>query len=216
MICPICNSETKEENQEYCFVCAWEFEYFFDELDSEEKNKYLNRVKIHQSIYKKKLSLVSILLPIIMILIAGLSWYLIESNKVPLTKIEQLKNKCSDKDFQKCVELGILYEKGTGVAKDNAEAVKLYKKACDGNNARGCGKLGIMYQKGKVVTKNYKKAFSLFKKACDGNDANGCSWLGYMYENGQWATTNLSKAKKYYKKACDSGDNYGCERLNNL
>ena len=51
MICPICNSKTKEENQEYCFVCAWEFEYFFDELDSKEKSKYLNRVKIYQSIY---------------------------------------------------------------------------------------------------------------------------------------------------------------------
>jgi len=52
LVCPVCET-TANEGQEYCLNCAWEFEYFFDELDSKEKDKYLNRVKIYQSIYNK-------------------------------------------------------------------------------------------------------------------------------------------------------------------
>lgn len=50
-ICPICSSTIEKENQEYCLTCAWEFEYFFDELSEKEKKKYSHRSELYSSIY---------------------------------------------------------------------------------------------------------------------------------------------------------------------
>jgi len=53
--CPICNTKIEKENQDYCSICAWEFECFFDELSINEKDRYLKRLKISKSIYKKSI-----------------------------------------------------------------------------------------------------------------------------------------------------------------
>jgi len=52
--CPICKTEI-EENQDYCKNCAWEFEYYFDELSEEERKRYDDRLKIYQTIYNRSL-----------------------------------------------------------------------------------------------------------------------------------------------------------------
>jgi hypothetical protein len=56
LICPVCKTEAKDKNQEYCLNCAWEFEYFFNELSQEEKERYNHKLKIHKSIYNKSLN----------------------------------------------------------------------------------------------------------------------------------------------------------------
>jgi len=48
--CPICQTETKKE---YCPTCAWEFEYYFDELDLESKAIYEDRLKIWSGLYSR-------------------------------------------------------------------------------------------------------------------------------------------------------------------
>jgi len=55
MICPVCETIVKKENQDYCLVCAWEFEYYFDELSNSEQSRYEKRLKIYKSIYKKSI-----------------------------------------------------------------------------------------------------------------------------------------------------------------
>jgi len=51
-VCPIC--ETKiDEKFDYCRNCAWEFEYYFDELGEESKIIYKDRFKIWSEIYTK-------------------------------------------------------------------------------------------------------------------------------------------------------------------
>ena len=49
--CPICKTNIEKTNQEYCLNCAWEFEYFFDDLSEDEKKKYTHRIKLYSSIY---------------------------------------------------------------------------------------------------------------------------------------------------------------------
>ena len=46
--------------------------------------------------------------------------------------------------------LGYLYEKGQGVAKDFAEAMKWYGKAADQGDARALGNIGYLYEKGRL------------------------------------------------------------------
>jgi len=53
MVCPVCKTKVESENQEYCLNCAWEFEYFFDELSEDEKKKYIHRSELYSSIYHR-------------------------------------------------------------------------------------------------------------------------------------------------------------------
>lgn len=64
------------------------------------------------------------------------------------------------------IGLGILYDDGLGVKRNDAEAVKWYKKAAELGNADAITNLGIMYENGEGV-KDYKKAADLYQTACD-------------------------------------------------
>ena len=54
--CPICETIVSEESQEYCLNCAWEFEYFFDELSLKSKEEYDSRLNIQKKLYSEKKS----------------------------------------------------------------------------------------------------------------------------------------------------------------
>src|SRR5208283_12776 len=55
--------------------------------------------------------------------------------------------------------LGFCYASGQGVAKDEAEAVKWYRKAADQNYAAAQNNLGVCYANGNGVTKDYVEAY---------------------------------------------------------
>ena len=58
--------------------------------------------------------------------------------------------------------LGLSYTKGHGVSKDDAEAVKWYRKAANQGHAHGQYSLGLMYFKGLGVTQNFILAYMWF------------------------------------------------------
>jgi hypothetical protein len=72
-----------------------------------------------------------------------------------------------------CTELGVMYEKGRGVAKDEARAAALYKQACDGGYAGGCVDLGAAYASGRGVAKDELRAVALYKQVCDTGPCSG-------------------------------------------
>jgi len=53
LVCPVCETKAKKENQEYCLNCAWELEYYFSELSEEEQKRYEDKLKIAQKSYAK-------------------------------------------------------------------------------------------------------------------------------------------------------------------
>ncbi len=61
--------------------------------------------------------------------------------------------------------LGIMYEKGIGVAKDETEAVKWYRKASEQGNANAQSMLGRMYADGRGVARNKLEALQWFRNA---------------------------------------------------
>ena len=61
--------------------------------------------------------------------------------------------------------LGIMYEKGIGVAQNETEAVKWYRKAAEQGNGRAQSMLGLMYADGHGVAKNEVEAIKWFRKA---------------------------------------------------
>ena len=66
--------------------------------------------------------------------------------------------------------LGVCYENGKGVAKDEAEAVGWYRKAAEQGLDLGQFNLGVCYENGKGVAKDSAEAVRWYRKAA----AQGC------------------------------------------
>ena len=111
----------------------------------------------------------------------GIAFY---NNKEYDKAAELFKKACDDENMRGCFNLGVMYEYGNGVEKNEQKAVQLFKKACDGGHMRGCGNLGAMYADGNRIEKDFSKAAELYKKACDGGNMHGCRNLVVMYTNG--------------------------------
>ncbi|MEH1010877.1 hypothetical protein QM027_09185 [Campylobacter concisus] len=77
----------------------------------------------------------------------------------------------------------IMLFNGDGVAKDRAQAEKIFTKMCDENEGMACEKLGEMIAYGLVKdkdaneAKNEEKAKALFKKACDNGYKPACDFV---------------------------------------
>ena len=74
--------------------------------------------------------------------------------------------------------LGYMYNKGEGVAENDAEAVKWYRKAADQGYAEAQNNLGAMYDKGYGVAENDAEAAKWYRKAADQGHADAQYNLG--------------------------------------
>jgi TPR repeat protein len=81
--------------------------------------------------------------------------------------------------------LGVLYESGQGVLRNDAEAIKWYRKAAEQDDAVAQFNLGIMYAKGEGVPQNDGEAAHWYRLAADQGLAGAQFDLGIMYAQGQ-------------------------------
>jgi TPR repeat protein len=63
--------------------------------------------------------------------------------------------------------MGVCYQNGQGIAKDDTEAVKWYRKAADKGNATAQFNLGMCYKNGIGTSKDESEAARWFRKAAD-------------------------------------------------
>jgi TPR repeat protein len=101
--------------------------------------------------------------------------------------------------------LGISYDNGEGVAKDQVEAVKWYRKAADQGNANAQYNLGNRYYNGEGVAKDLVEAVKWFRKAADQGDAPAQYSLGVYYDDGEGVAKDQVEAVKWLRKAADQG-----------
>jgi TPR repeat protein len=108
------------------------------------------------------------------------------------------------------VELAWLYEQGKVVAKNEAEALKLYKKAAEASNQFGQKKLGSSYRDGKLGLKqDGEQAKNWYLKAIENGSTDAMVDLGVMYEDGKILSKNETEALKLFQKAAESENQYG-------
>ena len=81
--------------------------------------------------------------------------------------------------------LGICYHDGTGVPRDEVEAVKWYRKAAEQGFAPAQINLGICYFNGEGVEKDSMQAVSWFRKAAEQGAAEAQFYLGICYHDGK-------------------------------
>jgi len=125
----------------------------------------------------------------------------------PRDSFQQLKVKAEAGDLQAQDSVGeSLLIGGLGVPKDEAEAVKWFRKAAEQGNAKAQGDLGLCYAKAQGVATNYTEALDWFHKAADQGDAKGQDHLGMCYAQGFGVAKDYEEAMKWFRKAAEQGD----------
>ncbi|MCQ2395146.1 MAG: hypothetical protein MJ249_12760 [Kiritimatiellae bacterium] len=125
-----------------------------------------------------------------------------------ISLVEQYRKAAAAGDARAQCNLGMMYEYGRGVKKDEKQAVEWYRKAADAGDARAQCNLGVMYDQGRGVEKDEKQAVEWFRKAAAAGDARAQCYLGLMYEYGKGVEIDLMKAKELYDLALRSGIDY--------
>ena len=101
--------------------------------------------------------------------------------------------------------LGIMYDKGQGVPKDDTEAGKWFRKAAEQGNAFAQVNLGFKYAKGQGVPKDDTEAVKWFRKAAEQGIPKAQFNLGIMYEKGQGVPKDYAEAVKWHRRAAAQG-----------
>jgi TPR repeat protein len=97
--------------------------------------------------------------------------------------------------------LGVLYEKGQGTARDYREALKWYRQGAQQGYADAQFNLGVMFYAGHGVTQDYREAAKWFRLAAEQGAALAQSNLGFMYEKGQGLSRDYVRAHMWYSLA---------------
>ena len=88
-----------------------------------------------------------------------------------MDSFKETKAKAEKGDAEAQVNLGLMYANGSGVVKDEAEAVKWYRKAAEQGLADAQLSLGFMYDDGNGVIKDELEAYKWYLLAgAQGNE----------------------------------------------
>jgi len=112
--------------------------------------------------------------------------------------------------------VGFCYYDGTGVDKDESQAVFWLTRAADQGIAKAQYLVGYCYISAIGTPRNDNLAFTYFKKAADQNESKGLLWTGYCYQNGRGTGVDYQLALSYYEKARDCGNKDAQARINEL
>jgi hypothetical protein len=101
--------------------------------------------------------------------------------------------------------LGEYYADGTGVAQDDAEAVRWYHLAADQGHAVAQHNIGVCHMQGTGVAQDDAEAVRWYRLAADQGDANAQFNLGFCYTHGTGVAQNVAEAARWYRLAADQG-----------
>jgi TPR repeat protein len=99
--------------------------------------------------------------------------------------------------------LGLLYDDGLGVPRNDAQAVVWYRRAADQGNAAAQYNLGRLYDNGHGVPQDDAQAMAWYRKAADQGDARAQTSVGAAYESGRGVARDPAQAAEWYRKAAD-------------
>ncbi len=102
------------------------------------------------------------------------------------------------------VNLGVMYDSGTGVSEDPAAAAKWYRAAAIQSDRGAQYNLGLMYEAGRGVPQDLKQAAAWQLKAAEQGFAEAQYTLGGMYAAGTGVVQNRDRAIDWLHKSARS------------
>ena len=109
--------------------------------------------------------------------------------------------------------LGWMYGSGKGVPKDEAEAVKWYRKGAEAGNSVAMSNLGLMYKNGKGVPKDEGEAVKWLHKSAEAGNGDAMNNLGVIYRDGKGVPKDEVEAVKWYRKGAEAGNGKAMSNL---
>jgi len=109
-------------------------------------------------------------------------------------------------------ELGVLYDRGSGVKLDKKKAERLYRATADRGDAVAQFNLGnLLYSE-----KKCEEALRYYALAADQGLTPGENNLGYCYMDGAGTEVDLGKARYWFERAAAKGDETSTRNLADL
>ena len=143
------------------------------------------------------------------------SLYLNQKNYVDALKWYRKAAEQGQRDAQ--YNLGIMYDQGWGVTKDEIEAVKWFMKAATQGHAGAQYNLGCAYRDGKGVRQNFVEANKWYLKAAEQGHAEAQNSIGISYLRGRGDFAKDSqKAIEWLQKAAVQGDVNGMSNIGTI
>jgi len=118
-----------------------------------------------------------------------------------LDKSPPPRNEAEEGSAEAQFNLGSKYDRGDGVPKDYAEALKWYSRAAEEDDVKAQVNLGFMYDHGRSVPQDFSKAAIWYRKAAEQGNVAAQFNLGYLYENGQGVPQDDVQAHKWFSLA---------------
>jgi TPR repeat protein len=122
-----------------------------------------------------------------------------------LELFRQLRKSAEQGDAEARFHLGVCYENGSGVAKDEKEVVRWYRQAADQGHAIAQFNLGGCYATGSGVVKDEKEAVRWYRQAAQQGHAVAQFNLGQCYTNGSGVAKDEKEAARWYQQAAEKG-----------
>jgi len=119
---------------------------------------------------------------------------------------DSFKAKAEQGDATAQYNVGVCYSFGTGVAKDEVEAVKWYRKSAEQGVATAQYNLGTRYASGTGVAKDEVEAVKWFRKSAEQGYAVAQYHLGVGYAFGTGVAKDEVEAVKWFRKSAEQGD----------
>jgi TPR repeat protein len=111
------------------------------------------------------------------------------------------------------VNLGYLYARGQGVAKNQPEAFRLYLLSAKQGNAEGMNAVGYKYRYGTGIKRDIGQAVHWFCRAAVSGDPRGLNNLGILYLEGTGVERDIGEARRLWQQAAVRGNPNAMQNL---
>ena len=118
------------------------------------------------------------------------------------------EKRCKDGHYGLCGELGLMWERGWGGAKDKAKADEYYRLACDFAVVTSCQALGTELSP--------EKELEVLGKKCAAGSAFACNNQGQLLLTGTGVPADPAKARPLLETGCAGGFATACRALSGI
>ena len=102
--------------------------------------------------------------------------------------------------------VGMMYDKGQGVAQSDQEALKWFRLSANQGLAQAQYNAGMMYRDGQGVAQSDQEALKWFRLSANQGNADAQNNIGVMHQHGQGVEENYQEALKWFRLAANQGN----------
>ena len=104
------------------------------------------------------------------------------------------------------LKIGVCYQTGNGIEKDETKALEWYEKSANQGNADAQTCLGLCYGMGLGVAEDFSLAIKWWRKAANQGNAQAQYYLGNCYNHGTGVSVDYTHAALWYQRSAEQGN----------